>query len=199
MEENSVTPFVFQGEHTVRTIDEGNQKWFCVNDICHCLGLKNRPQSLIKPLDEDEKMMHKIYASNKNRQMWFVSESGVYFIIGRSNKPEAKDFMRWLRKEVLPAIRKTGQYRAPGAPVLIVDGQPVSEQEAESLVRFGRTYAANIQERQWHQQQAALHQKEVAKRNKNINALTKELFGQLRLPFAPVGNTKIQAGHQYLS
>ena len=45
-----------------------------------------------------------------NRGMKFINESGLYTLIARSNKPEARRFQRWVTSEVLPSIRKTGSY-----------------------------------------------------------------------------------------
>jgi hypothetical protein len=59
--------------------------------------------------------MLKVYASGQNRHMWFVNESGLYNLIFRSNKPEAKRFRKWVTSEVLPSIRRFGFYVHPSA------------------------------------------------------------------------------------
>jgi prophage antirepressor-like protein len=61
-------------------------------------------------LDEDEKLTQKIFGSGQNRKMWLVSESGLYALIMRSNKSQAKHFRKWVTAEVIPSIRKHGGY-----------------------------------------------------------------------------------------
>lgn len=63
-----------------------------------------------KALDADERAKFDL---GGGRTATIISESGLYELIGRSDKPLAKEFRRWVRKEVLPAIRKTGGYAAP--------------------------------------------------------------------------------------
>ena len=55
-----------------------------------------------------------IYTPGGNQEMTIVSEAGLYSLILRSRKPEAKAFKRWVTHEVLPSIRKTGAYLSPG-------------------------------------------------------------------------------------
>jgi prophage antirepressor-like protein len=87
-----------------------NEPWFCASDVCRALDFKSSSESVLRGLDDDEKMMRKVSASSKMRNMWFVNESGLYNLIFRSNKPEAKTFRKWVTGEVLPAIRRTGSY-----------------------------------------------------------------------------------------
>jgi prophage antirepressor-like protein len=92
-----------------------DEPWFCVADLCGILGHTN-PSVAIQMLDEDErakKSLGREKQSIGNDIAWFVNESGLYNLIFRSNKPEAKSFRKWVTSEVLPAIRKTGQYKSP--------------------------------------------------------------------------------------
>ena len=107
---SSLTEFQF-GEQEIRVVvDEttGEPVWVA-KDICDALGYAKVDRALSK-LDEDEKLMLKIGASGQNRDMSCVNESGLYTLILRSNKPEAKKFKKWVTAEVLPSIRKTGSY-----------------------------------------------------------------------------------------
>ena len=82
--------------------------WFCIKDVCDILGLTN-PTVVAKRLDEDEKA--KFDLGLKNGELTnFTNESGLYTLILRSDKPEAKPFRKWITSEVIPAIRKTGKY-----------------------------------------------------------------------------------------
>jgi prophage antirepressor-like protein len=90
-----------------------NEPWFVAKDICDALEFKSSPESVLRGLDDDEKLMRKLSASGQNREMWFINESGLYNLIFRSNKPEARQFRKWVTSEVLPAIRRTGTYQSP--------------------------------------------------------------------------------------
>jgi len=111
---NAIVPFEY-GSHQIRSIEIENQSYFVAKDVCAVLGLEKAEVTLRK-LDDDEKLMRKVYASGQNRDIWLVNESGIYTLIMRSNKPEAKAFRKWVTSEVLPALRKTGSYSAPQHP-----------------------------------------------------------------------------------
>ena len=81
--------------------------------MCEVLGLTDTSKSLER-LDDDEKLIRKLFVSGQNRDISTVNEPGLYSLIIRSNKPEARAFKRWVTHEVLPAIRKTGTYTMPG-------------------------------------------------------------------------------------
>lgn len=93
---------------SVRTVLLNNEVWFCIKDVCDILELTN-PTVVAKRLDEDEKA--KFDLGLKNGELTnFTNESGLYTLILRSDKPEAKPFRKWITSEVIPAIRKTGRY-----------------------------------------------------------------------------------------
>ena len=91
----------------VRTVIVGGEPWFVAADVCRILSLSNSSEA-VRPLDEDEKSTLRI--SEGGPEVNIVSEPGLYSLIIRSNKPEAKAFKRWVTHEVLPTIRKTGSY-----------------------------------------------------------------------------------------
>jgi len=119
-----VMPFDFQGK-SVRVIrDEQWEPWWVATDVCKVLDIAN-PRDAVGRLDDDEKSqvldpstVGNSDASEYKHLLNVVNESGLYHLIFRSNKPEAKDFRRWITHEVLPALRKTGQYTMPQAPTL---------------------------------------------------------------------------------
>nr|DAQ10332.1 MAG TPA: KilAC domain protein [Caudoviricetes sp.] len=69
--------------------------------------------SSLRLLDEDEKGVHTMHTPSGNQEMTIISEAGLYSLILRSRKPEAKAFKRWVTHEVLPSIRKHGMYATP--------------------------------------------------------------------------------------
>lgn len=102
--------------HQVRVVEQGGQTWFVAKDVCQALEMKQSTESALRQLDEDEKLMLIVSASDEivaNRGNWGVNESGLYHLIFNSRKPDAKAFRKWVTSEVLPSIRKTGGYQAP--------------------------------------------------------------------------------------
>lgn len=97
------------GEIPVRTFLMNGEPWWVLADVCRVLNLTT-PAKVAERLDEDEKGMSLIHTPGGNQNMTIISESGLYKVILRSDKPEAKAFSRWVTHEVLPAIRKTGCY-----------------------------------------------------------------------------------------
>jgi prophage antirepressor-like protein len=97
--------FDFRGQE-VRTVIQKDEPWFIAADVCRVLEVKNVTQALQR-LDEDERSMFNIgRQGNAN----IVNEPGLYELIFASRKSEAKLFKKWVKQEVLPSIRKTGQY-----------------------------------------------------------------------------------------
>lgn len=107
---NSVIPFDFNGVN-IRTYLRDDQPWFVVADISDALGY-DKVSNAIRILDEDEKGAHIVSTLGGKQKMAVCNESGLYSLIIRSSKPEAKRFKKWVTSEVLPAIRRTGQYQA---------------------------------------------------------------------------------------
>ena len=62
-------------------------------------------------MDNDWKVVRKTDTRGGAQEMTYLKEPGLYYLIMRSNKDEAKDFQKWVVGEVLPSIRKTGQYQ----------------------------------------------------------------------------------------
>ena len=93
----------------IRTILKDGEPWWVLADVCQVLDLGS-PHKVADRLDEDEKGRNLIPTPGGNQNMTIINESGLYKVILRSDKPEAKKFTRWVTHEVLPAIRKTGQY-----------------------------------------------------------------------------------------
>ena len=96
----------------VRVVEHEGEPWFVAKDVCECLELTDVSKT-ISLLDDDEKGTNSIRTPGGEQQMLVVSEPGLYSLILRSRKPEAKAFKRWVTHEILPSIRKTGHYGAP--------------------------------------------------------------------------------------
>jgi prophage antirepressor-like protein len=101
--------FSFEG-HEVRITDREGNPWWVLADVCAALGIANS-RDCADRLDADEKntvALNDGIRGNPNKTI--VNESGLYNVILRSDKPEAKRFRKWVTSEVLPSIRKTGGY-----------------------------------------------------------------------------------------
>lgn len=96
----------------VRTIIKEGEPWFVLKDVCEVLEISN-PRMTTERLDDDEKGVSQIDTLGGRQSMNIVNESGLYNIILRSDKPNAKPFRKWVTTEVLPTIRKYGAYFTP--------------------------------------------------------------------------------------
>ena len=106
---NELQIFTYKKQQ-VRTIEIDSEIWIVAKDVCEVLELTN-PTEALKALDDDEKNTLRISEGNRgNPTVNIINEAGFYKLTFRSNKPEAKEFTRWVTHEVLPAIRKTGTY-----------------------------------------------------------------------------------------
>ena len=109
----SLKPFAFEDDLVRTIVDDKGEPWFVAKDVCAILELGNITEAL-RPLDDDERGSVTLNTLGGNQDMLTVSESGLYSLIFRSRKPEAKRFKKWVTSEVLPSIRKTGAYLVPG-------------------------------------------------------------------------------------
>ena len=98
-------------ENEVHTVEVNGEPWFVLKDVCAVLEIEN-PRNVAARLDEDEKGVHQMDTLGGKQNVTIVNESGLYNVILRSDKPEAKPFRRWVTSEVLPSIRKYGGYIA---------------------------------------------------------------------------------------
>nr|DAZ25533.1 MAG TPA: repressor domain protein [Caudoviricetes sp.] len=95
----------------VRTIMQDGEPWFVLKDVCEILGLDTKQlKKVADRLENDEKGRNLIPTPGGKQESWVINESGLYSVILRSDKPQAKPFRRWVTHEVLPTIRKTGSY-----------------------------------------------------------------------------------------
>lgn len=112
---SAIIPFQFEA-HAVRVqVDDQGQPWFNATDVCDALEMGNPSQVIKSHVDaEDLQKLETLTAGGRQRQN-HVNESGLYALILGSTKDAAKRFKRWVTREVLPSIRKTGSYAVPGA------------------------------------------------------------------------------------
>lgn len=105
---NDLQIFIYGGEQ-LRTIDREDGLWWVLRDVCRVLGLAE-PHRVASRLDDDEKGRTQMTPPGGMQEVTIINEPGLYAVILRSDKPEAKQFKRWVTHEVLPSIRKKGRY-----------------------------------------------------------------------------------------
>lgn len=107
---NEIQRFDFRGASLRTLTDEEGEPWFVLKDCMSILDLGN-PTETVKMFDDDEFSTTEVIDSiGRRQQAYIISEPGLYRLVMRSRKPEAKEFQRWVTHEVLPQIRKTGGY-----------------------------------------------------------------------------------------
>lgn len=108
---NDLQVFDFE-QKSVRVVMKGSEPWWVAKDVADILEFRDAANA-IRLLDEDEKGTQKVSTPGGEQEMSVINESGLYTLIMRSNKPEAKRFRKWVTSEVLPTIRKHGVYMTP--------------------------------------------------------------------------------------
>lgn len=108
---NELQVFDNQEFGQVRTLTLNDEPWFVGKDVASILKYTNTTKAIRDHVDEEDKLTERIVLSGQNREAIFINESGLYSLILSSKMPSAKKFKRWVTSEVLPALRKTGQYQ----------------------------------------------------------------------------------------
>lgn len=130
---NELQIFDYNGNE-VRTVQKDGEPWWILKDVCGVLGLKN-PTMIAERLEDDE--VTKLNLGGLSGETNIINESGLYNVILRSDKPEAKPFRRWVTGEVLPSIRKTGSYTLPqttdGKIALLAQGHMELKAEVDEI------------------------------------------------------------------
>ena len=94
----------------VRIVEQEGEPWFVGKDVATALGYKNSRQALATNVDSDDRGVQEMDTPSGTQEMTIINESGLYSLILGSKLPTAKEFKRWVTKDVLPAIRKHGGY-----------------------------------------------------------------------------------------
>ena len=109
---NEVQIFKSEQFGEIRTAGTAENPMFCLADVCQAIGIANA-RNVKSRLDEDDvHLVDTIDNLGRTQQVTFVTESGLYDVIIRSDSELAKPFRKWVTRDVLPAIRKTGSYTA---------------------------------------------------------------------------------------
>lgn len=108
---NELQVFTYNGNE-VRTVQKDGEPWWVLKDVCEVLGISKYRDTAAR-LEDDEREPIRVDTLGGAQEMLCVNESGLYNVILRSDKPEAKPFRKWVTSEVLPSIRRHGAYMTP--------------------------------------------------------------------------------------
>lgn len=108
---NELQVFRNQEFGSVRTLTVNDEPWFVGKDVAIALGFKTPRDAIRTHVFEEDKGVDSIVTPGGKQQMTIINESGLYALVFGSRLPTAINFKRWVTSEVLPALRKTGQYQ----------------------------------------------------------------------------------------
>lgn len=108
---NELQVFKNQEFGSVRTLVVNNEPWFVGKDIAESLGYTATEKAIRTHIDGDDKGVTEMDTPGGKQKVVIINESGLYSLVLSSKLPSAKKFKRWVTSEVLPALRKTGQYQ----------------------------------------------------------------------------------------
>ncbi len=100
----------------IRVIVHDGDPWFIAKDVADALDYSWKGTATIGHIPEEWRGVYSVQTPSGVQELLTISEQGLYFFLGRSDKPKALPFQKWLAGEVLPSIRKTGRYVHPNAP-----------------------------------------------------------------------------------
>ena len=107
---NNIVAFKYN-EQQVRTIEKNGEPWFVGKDVAEILGYSDTAQAVRKHIDNEDKGVVEMTTPGGKQPVTIINESGLYSLILSSKLPTAKEFKHWVTSEVLPSIRKTGEYK----------------------------------------------------------------------------------------
>jgi anti-repressor protein len=134
---SALVPFDYSGRQ-VRTVTRDGEPWFVAADVCAILEIKDVSDAVSRVDQADRDQIPVPNANGALRKTWALNESGLYDLIIRSDKPEARPFRRWITSEVLPQIRKTGSYGTPPALSVVPDLSGLSVEGLTWLGQIGQ-------------------------------------------------------------
>ena len=180
----------------VRTAVVNDEPMFCLIDICKALEIKNATD-VAKRLDDDE--LTRLNLGSRAGETNFITESGLYAVILRSDKPNAKKFRKWVTSEVLPTIIKTGSYNKPMSTAeqikLLAQGNTELSERMDRLENDMPLYGCEIDEIQSHVKRKAVNilggkQSNAYKDASTRNKVFSDMWNQLKREYGCVSTYK---------
>ena len=132
-----LTVFTNEEFGEVRTMVIEGEPWFVGKDVAASLGYAEPRSAISKKVDAEDKGVAEMATPSVKQKMTIINESGLYSLIFGSKLESSTRFKRWVTKEVLPSIRKTGGYKVPTSPAeqikLLATGFSDHESRIENL------------------------------------------------------------------
>lgn len=130
----------------VRTVMIDNEPWWVLADVCKVLEISHVKDTADR-LERDEVGQTEVIDKLGRKQIaWIINESGLYSVILRSDKPQAKPFRKWVTSEVLPTLRKTGTYSVPKTQS---NSETTAKLRAEAMLLNAKNRKATILMKAW--------------------------------------------------
>jgi prophage antirepressor-like protein len=158
---SEIVQFLYEGRQ-LRTIVRDGEPWFVAGDVCEVLDIDtsvavngrrdSETGDMRGGLDDDEKDTDIVSTPGGYQEALVISEPGLYALVLKSRKPEAKLFKRWITHEVIPQIRKTGAYAVPGSLTAlealqqVVNGMVLQERQLTELARGQQHLTGKVQQ-----------------------------------------------------
>ncbi len=137
---SQIMPYLFEGNRVRVALDENGNPWFVAKDVALALGYEWNGSSRIAHIPEEWRGITSVVTPSGTQEMLTLSEQGLYFFLGRSDKTAALPFQKWLAGDVLPSLRKNGCYKMPGGKKNIGENDDISlsgmnNEELEQIMR----------------------------------------------------------------
>lgn len=175
---NEIMAFDHERFGRIRGIEIDGESWLVGKDVAERLGYKNPNEALADHVEAEDKLNSKSLSSLGQRGGWLINESGLYSLVLSSKLPEAKAFRHWVTHDVLPALRKTGEYKMRRAD------DETRKKLADAKVRNAQSRQAAL----WMKMAELIGSSEVHKQICAAYA-SKALEGEMVLPLPAVEKT----------
>lgn len=196
---------IFQNEEfgEIRTVTIDNEPWFVGKDVAEALGYSNTKDAIASHVaEEDKQVIQKSEITTfeiPNRGLTVINESGLYALIFGSKLESAKRFKHWVTSEVLPSIRKTGQYQMPNLSkemqaIVLLDTRTVKMEKRLDKLEFDiPLYGSEADELSNHVKRKGVSilggKNSEAYRDSNIrSAVYRDIYDQIKREFGIYSN-----------
>lgn len=126
---------------SIRTVQLNNETYFVGKDVAEALGYANPKNAVPTHVSDEDKLNTQIEYAGQRREVTVINESGLYALIFGSKLESAKRFKHWVTSEVLPELRKTGQYQMPNLSkemqaIVLLDTRTVAMEKRMDKLEF---------------------------------------------------------------
>lgn len=164
--------FSFENQNLTVAVDEKGELWFSAENLAEILGYSHTPYT-VRMLDEDERCVFQVDRKGFICESTFISESGLYAVIYRSEQSNVKAFCKWVMSEVLLSLRKTGSYSMQSKAEM---RSKINQQSVFQHIQGLTLYYENI----WKKDQRKIKElrSETAKLNNHFNKQISKLLNE---------------------